>query len=249
MKKLNLKKPYFSIPAIAAIIFGAGIALFGAHYIKEGYSRTEIVEIGGEPFRLHQFTNFHLIAPIGEPNFVDAIRISFDTTTIFQGDEIGVTAVAYGVKPEVKEILVLITDRSFNLETISDKVLYNNVIHMLEDRTAIQLLPSTDPPFSKRQLVPFLIPDQKVTLQAVLVTDSGNGKLRNNDVVTTVYPRTDKLQSEMYKIINAQYTETRIANIEQDRTNTIFLGFSWVGVALILILAGIDVLMRIYAKD
>ncbi|CAD6513291.1 exported hypothetical protein [metagenome] len=231
--------------AIVAVCFGLFVVGYAVSLIIQGYSTTETVKIEGKEFRLNQLTSLNLLPKSENPLPVQSLRINFDTLVIFQGDEVGVTAIATGVGSEVKAIAILFTKPSLDLYNMTNREIAKEIDESTKYRTTIHLLPNSNPPFTTRAMIPFLEPNQQVVIQVIVWTPDNYNKYLTKEIAFTVQPRTDKLQSETNQLILKQLEVSTSRDLQQDKTNLIFLGLGWIGIGIIPILGGIDVLLRI----
>ena len=65
----------------------------------------------------------------------------------------------------------------------------------------------------------------------------------------TIYSQTDKLQTETNISIKKQTEQTEFSNLQQERTNQLFLGLSIIAIALVPIVSGFDFLFRIHIDN
>lgn len=237
------------ILSVILIIIGF-VPLVQGLLLISNIEKTEVVTIEGTKFSLDKLTSINLLPKPGEEDIlVDWIKVNFDTMVIFEGDSVGLTATATGINEQVEAIAIIITDPNQKLWELSNKEL-GQVIE--EDKKFLQVLELSrfsDPPFHTRMMVPFLVPNHEVMLLGVVLTENGLHRLKSDEVVTTVNPRIDKLQAETNRAILLQIEETKKETIEQAKTNNIILGLAWIGVSAIPILAGFNVVLRIYFKE
>ena len=213
---------------------------------------SEEVTIEGNTFKLEKLTSVNLFPEHKDEQtaLFKRIKINFDTMVIFEGDEVGLTATATGVDPKVNAIALVITNPTEKLSQLSLEYLGKEIEAKKDFGQVIELAPFTNPPFHSRVIIPFSETNQDVIIFGVIRTEDGllHG-LRSDQVITTVHPRTDKLQAETNKAILKQIEETEKQTIQQDETNTLFLGLTWIGVSAFPLWFGGEIILRIHLKE
>jgi len=181
---------------------------------------------------------------------VKYVKVNFDTTVIFEGDTIGLTATGIDVDPEVIAIYLFITEPDDDITKYSGEDLGREINSAKAFNQIIELFPTTVPPFYSRTEIPFLKAYQNINIQGVWVKDESNyGYMISGETILTVHPRTDKLLAETNSAVMEQIYETKISTQQQKKTNDVILGLTWIGLAAIPILVGTDILLRIYLKQ
>lgn len=245
---MKIKCPVLTCVGIIAILGGFGLIIYGLTFVAQGYVDVKIESVQKTPIKLDDnLLSAQIIEPelAKEADMAKSLKINFDTIDIFQGDEIGVTVSTIGVKPYVALIYVIIADPSFDMN-MTTRELVQQIEQGKKYRNVIELNPYSNPPFYARQIVPFPQPHQEVVFYAtVLHNDGTHERLITNQIFTTVLSKVDKLQAETNMAILQQIDETKISNAQQEQTNKIFMGVSWIGVAIAPMLAGVDILLRI----
>ena len=69
-----------------------------------------------------------------------------------------------------------------------------------------------------------------------------------NEKLFTISSRIDKIQAETNISIQKQIEQTEFSNLQQERTNQLFLGLSIIGISLVPILGGFNFLFRIHVN-
>jgi len=244
-----MKSPRLTTIAIIAIILGCIPFVFGLSMINEN-NPVQTVTIEGTEYSLGAITSVNMV-PKFDSKFnstftpAENIKLNFDTLVIFEGDHIGITTTATGVNSKVSGIALLFNP-DIDITQASNPEIVNEISESKKFGTIIELSPNTNPPFYSRNTIPFLIPNEEVRIQGIALVGNTLHRLANPEFVTIVHPATDKLQADTNRAILKQIEETKIATEAQERTNNIFLGLAWIGVAIVPILAGTDILLRIH---
>lgn len=217
--------------AVVLIIFSIGFLVWsGSIIIKANTPESSTTEIKlGEP----TFVN---IVGGGEQDFTKYVEVNFETLEVFAGDTISITASAPLASRNLVNITMIIADPDFYFGDDNDH-LFHSIANMPPEYI-IGLFPNTDPPFKTTKEVKFVKPNQEVMIYAVSFGINSIAKYKS-DVAFTVHSQTDKLQVKTNTAILDQITE-------QEKTNAIFIGLSLIGIAVIPMLIGADIFLRIY---
>jgi len=245
-----MQNPRFTVLAIGVIVFGIFPLVTGLDLTFNADKHIQEIQ-EKESVDLDILTTLNITPAYKdeEKTPVKYVKVNFDTTVIFQGDKVNITATGVEVTPEVIAIFLFVTESSFDISEFSGDYLAREINSGKRFKNVIELYATTVPPFHQTLEVPFLQANQDINIQGVWIKDSDNyGYMISDESILTVHPRTDKLLAETNKAILEQIYETQLSIQEQKKTNDIILGLTWIGIAAIPILVGTDILLRIYLK-
>ena len=230
------KRKKLTAVAITAIVFGISFLVYGASLVYASENIT--TKFQQEPIEI-SLEGLITLDMRGSGSIHDSTKrvlISFETLEVFAGDTIEITASAPYASKNIKLISVIVGDRSFYFGDDVGKILRNMDII---PENIIRLSPDTDPPFRTSKNIQFFRPNQEVIIYAISFGEQSTLAKFKSDVAFTVNSRVEKLQVQTNNAILEQINE-------QKKTNQIFLGLTWIGIAVIPILAGVDILLRIH---
>lgn len=257
--------PRFTWLAIAVIVlFGIPSLIYGIYLM---------INADPPPISYEDLKEVNLIEPktvILTPTYdsektahVKEIAIDFDTIIVFQDDVIKISAKAIDVNPNVMAIYLFVTDPTQNMTSLSGDNLAREINYGIKNKNVLQLFETVEPKFQDSQLVPFYQANQQVTIKGIVVLkDTIHGDIDSDNQprhvpaymeldrhVFTVFPKTVKLEAQTNHAVIQSAKETRKANWEQDRSNNLIQGLTWIGISAIPILVGADILLRIYLGE
>lgn len=231
------KRKKLTAIAITSIIFGFGILIHAGILILQSEITVENQTDSSE-VKLGELVTLNMRGA-GMMDSTKHIKVNFETLEVFAGDTVNISVSAPSASPNLKKITTIIADPDFyfgdDTETLS------RAIENISIENIIELLPSTNPPFHATKDIKFFRPNQEVVVYVISVGESSITKYASN-VAFTVHSQADKLQVQTNNVILEQVKQ-------QEKTNQIFLGLAWIGVAVIPILVGIDILLRIHFEN
>ena len=229
------KQKKLTFVAITAILFGIGFVVHGVILIIEA----DIAAVNTLEKNLSKETSLNIVGVGTEQDSTKYIQAKFETSEIFAGDTIELTISAPYASLNLQKITIIVSDPSFYFDD-DVNLLYKAIVRQ-PPNDIIQLLPNTDPPFQTTKKVKFVEPNQEIVIYAVSFGENTIAKYKGY-VDLKVHAETDRLKVKTDNAILEQINE-------QEKTNKIFLGLAWIGVAVIPTLAGTDILLRIHFKD
>ena len=247
---MKLQNPRFTALALGVIVFGIIPLVIGLDLAVNADKHIHKIQTK-ETVDLDLLTSINIIPTYEseEKTPVKYVKVNFDTTVIFEGDTVGLTATGIDIDPDVIAVYLFVEEPDYNITKYSGEDLGREINSAKAFNQIIELFPTTVPPFHSREEIPFLKAYQNVNIQGVWIKDEDNyGYMTSDETILTVHPRTDKLLAETNKAILEQITETQLSTQEQKKTNDLILGVTLIGLAAIPILVGTDILLRIYLK-
>jgi len=246
---VTIKRPWLTALGIVLIIGGALLlSVKGLPLVLDPTPNKEQTDDIVHPIKLDKMYTVNLI---GDNNSeLDHVKLNFDTTTIFDGDSVGVTATAFGVKPDVALIGIIIAEQSKNYTKFTGIQAVRDLNIDTAFNQSVILVPQTNPSFQTRTEFTFLQAFKPITFHGfVFLYNQSFAQLSSHETAFTILPKTDKLQAETNLAVLMQINETKKATFSQDTYNNIVLGLTWLGVGAIPVLVGTDILLRIYVSE
>ncbi len=248
-----MKKPKTTVIVGIVIVGGFVLLGFGINEICGSESQELIKKIDNYSFT-QEF-------PIGKPVTIDLIPVfeqrkeapfkhlylTLENDVVFGGDVIEIKLEGQEVRDDVARAFLIVTDDDW---TTSGKKLEEIVYE--RDRAEkikrlVEITSYTDPKFISVEPMQFLRPNTDIHVTgAILFVNKTFSVINLDDVLFTTASRTDRIEAETNVAIQKQIEQTEFGNLQQERTNQLFLGLSIIGVALVPIIGGFDFLFRIH---
>jgi len=259
---INLKQKYCSLshPKLAAI--STGVIIFGGIVLGIGFDMIFGEKVEKLNSDLEEAKENIRVYDIGEPLTFDltsafdpngtlpakSIFLTLEKDIIFARDTVKITAKAIDVKNDVSGFLFVLNDGtiSFTNETTNKEIIFEGE-YAEKHNLLLELSHETKPPFVDETSPRFNRPDVTYHVTGVILfKNESKAVINNSDGLFPIYSKINKLQVDTNKAILEQTDITKISNIQQEITNQVITGLTVIGIAIIPIVGGFDVLIRIY---
>lgn len=183
-------------------------------------------------------------------NPVKHLFLTLENDVIFAGDTIGIKLEAQDVDGDIDGIFLIFNDGSWTTANKTrDEIIYEKDRAQKIGRL-IEVTHLSTPKFTSIVPMRFMIPNEDIYITGAMLYSNKTISIINMDQkLITIYSQTDKLQTETNISIKKQTEQTEFSNLQQERTNQLFLGLSIIAIALVPIVSGFDFLFRIHIDN
>ena len=253
-KHCELEYPKLTVISIVvliggSILLGIGYDMIFGETVEKLKSDLKEAKKTVRVYDVSQPLTFDITPTYGNDTLpVKSILLTLEKDIIFARDTVKIKAEAKGVDDDILEIALILNDGTIYFKKGTPRTEINfERDYARQYNLLLELNQATNPPFVDEINPKFSKPDLTFHVTGSILFKNGTiAVVQNSDGLFTIYSKINKLQVDTNKAILEQTDIIEINNIQQEITNQIFLGLTVIGIAVIPIVGGFDVLIRIY---